>query len=229
MAEIFDRTKLLIGEENFKKLADSNILIVGVGGVGGFALEVLTRSGIGNFTIVDGDNVDITNINRQIIALNSTIGQSKVHLFEKRMKDINPNVNVRSLSVRFNEETLNLIFDRKYDYIVDCIDSVPDKLLLIKTAKEKNINIVSAMGAGNRIKISDFKIMDIFKTTNDKLAKKMRKLLKDNGIFKLDVVCCEAPAEQIEGTAIGSISYMPPLAGIKLGGFVVEKLINNNI
>lgn len=225
MTQIFDRTKLLIGEENFDKLQNSNVLIVGVGGVGGYAVEVLTRSGVGNFTIVDGDSVDETNINRQIIALNSTIGKSKVEVFEARMKDINPNVNVRALNMRFNADSLNLIFDRNYDYIIDAIDSVADKLLLILTAKEKNIKIVSAMGAGNKVEMTDFQIVDIFKTQNDKLAKKMRKLLKDNGVTHLDTITNNATPMQIDGNTIGSIAYMPPLAGIKMGGYVIQQLI----
>ncbi len=225
MAEIFDRTKLLIGDSNLQKLQNSNILVVGVGGVGGYALEVLTRSGVGNFTIVDGDKVDITNINRQIIATHSTIGRAKVDVFKERMLDINPNINVRALNIRFNQDSVNMIFDRHYDYVIDAIDSVKDKLLLIATAKDKNLNIISAMGAGNKIEMTDFEIVDIFKTQNDKLAKKMRKLLKDSGIKKLDTVTNNAIPLQIEGNTIGSIAYMPPLAGIKLGGYVVQQLI----
>lgn len=216
---------MLINAEKFTKLQNSNILIVGVGGVGGYALEVLTRAGIGNFTIVDGDKVDITNINRQIIATHSTIGKCKVDVFTERMKDINPNVNIRPLNIRFNTDSCDLIFDRSYDYIIDAIDSVQDKLLLILTANQKNIDIISAMGAGNKTELVDFQIMDIFKTTNDKLAKKMRKLLKDNGIKHLNVVSNNAVPKQIEGNTIGSISYMPPLAGIKLGGYVINQLI----
>lgn len=225
MAEIFDRTKLLIGEDGINKLHNSNVLVVGVGGVGGYAVEILTRSGVGNITIVDGDKVDITNINRQIIATYSTIGKPKVEVMAERMKDINPNINVRSLNIRFNSETCNQIFDRNYDYIIDAIDSVPDKLQLILTAKSKNIKIISAMGAGNKVDMVDFDIVDIFKTNNDKLAKKMRKILKDNGIYHLDTVANNALPIKIDGNTIGSIAYMPPLAGIKLGGYVVQQLI----
>ncbi len=225
MADIFDRTKLLIGDNGLQKLKSSNILIVGVGGVGGYALEILTRSGVGNFTIVDGDNVDITNINRQIIATHSSIGKPKVEVFDSRMKDINPNVNVRALNLRFNKESCDLIFDRHYDYVIDAIDSVQDKLLLILTAKQKKLNIISAMGAGNKLEMTEFEVVDIFKTKNDKLAKKMRKLLKDNGITSLDTVTNNAIPIQTESHVIGSISYMPPLAGIKLGGYVIQQLI----
>ncbi len=228
MADIFDRTKLLIGESSLEKLKNCNILIVGVGGVGGYALEILTRCGIGNFTIVDGDKVDITNINRQIIATHSTIGKSKVEVFEMRMKDINPFVNVRALNMRFNEQTRDVIFDRHYDYVIDAIDSVQDKLFLILTAKEKSCNIVSAMGAGNRVQLSDFQVIDIFKTQNDKLAKKMRKLLKDNGVTKLDTITSNTIPLQTNDNAIGSIAYMPSLAGVKLGGYVINQLLKES-
>ncbi len=228
MADIFDRTKLLIGESSLEKLKNCNILIVGVGGVGGYALEILTRCGIGNLTIVDGDKVDITNINRQIIATHSTIGKSKVEVFEERMKDINPFVNVRALNMRFNEQTRDVIFDRHYDYVIDAIDSVQDKLLLILTAKEKSCNIVSAMGAGNRVQLSDFQVIDIFKTQNDKLAKKMRKLLKDNGVTKLDTITSNTIPLQTNDNAIGSIAYMPSLAGVKLGGYVINQLLKES-
>lgn len=225
MADIFDRTKLLIGNSSFEKLKNCNILIVGVGGVGGYALEILTRCGIGNFTIVDGDKVDITNINRQIIATHSTIGKAKVEVFEQRMKDINPNVKVRALNMRFNADTSDLVFDRQYDYVIDAIDSVQDKLLLILTAKAKNLNIISAMGAGNRTELSDFQVIDIFKTQNDKLAKKMRKLLKDNGVAHLDTITSNTIPLQTTDNVIGSIAYMPSLAGVKLGGYVINQLI----
>ena len=224
MENIFDRTKLLIGDDGLIKLQNCNVLVVGIGGVGGYAVEILTRSGIGNFTIVDGDAVDITNINRQIIATHSTIGKPKVQVMADRMKDINPNVNVRALNLRFNSGSADLIFDRYYDYVIDAIDSVSDKLLLILTAKNKNLNIISAMGAGNRVQLSDFVVIDIFKTQNDKLAKKMRKLLKDNGVTRLDTVTSNTLPLQTDSNVIGSIAYMPPLAGIKLGGYVVNKL-----
>lgn len=228
MENIFDRTKLLIGDDGLIKLQNCNVLVVGVGGVGGYAVEILTRSGIGNFTIVDGDSVDITNINRQIIATHSTIGKPKVAVMADRMKDINPNVNVRALNLRFNSKSVDLVFDRHYDYVIDAIDSVNDKLLLILTAKNKNLNIISAMGAGNRVQLSDFVVIDIFKTQNDKLAKRMRKLLKDNGVTELDTVTSNTLPLKTDSNVIGSIAYMPPLAGIKLGGYVVNKLLKNN-
>lgn len=222
---IFTRTKLLIGEQNLAKLRASNVLVVGVGGVGGYACEILVRAGVGNITIVDSDKVDITNINRQIIALNSTIGEYKTDVLSKRLLDINPELNIRALNMRYNAENSDIIYDRDYDYVIDAIDSVPDKLHLIVTAKAKGYNIISAMGAGNRYALGDFYITDIFKTSGDRLARKMRKLLRDKGISKLDVVCSDIPSMDTGSTTIGSISYMPPLCGIKLAGYVVNKLM----
>lgn len=224
MSETNCRTKILLGQSTVDKLSTLNILVVGVGGVGGYALEILTRCGIGNITIVDGDCIDITNINRQIIALHSTVGLPKVQVFKDRLLDINADLNLDCKYMRFNESTLDEIFHNKYDYVIDAIDSVQDKLLLIKTCCERNINIISAMGAGNRYEMCDYKIMDIYKTSNDGLAKKMRKLLKDNGIKSLDVVATDSKALKIDG-AVGSIAYMPALAGIKLASYVINKLI----
>lgn len=224
MSEFSSRTKILIGQHSVDKLATAKVLVVGVGGVGGYALEILARCGIGDLTIVDGDCVDSTNINRQIIALNSTVGLPKVEVFKERLLDINPNVNIQAKFKRFNEETLEEIFHTKYDYVVDAIDSMQDKLLLIKTCKERGIKIISAMGAGNRYGLCDYKIMDIYKTSNDGLAKRMRKLLRDNNIESLDVVATEMSAMKIDGM-VGSIAYMPALAGVKLASFVIDKII----
>lgn len=221
----FSRTEILIGDNKLELLKSKNILIVGVGGVGGYAAEIFVRSGIGNITIVDGDIVDITNINRQIIATTRSVGRLKVDVFGERLIDINPELNIRCLPIRFNEITLNEIFDRDYDYVIDAIDSIKDKVLLIKTAKEKCIPIISAMGAGNRYFIGDFEIKDIFSTANDGLAKKLRKLLRDEGISDLKVVCSKTPAFKNEGI-IGSIAYMPALSGIKMAGYVICEFIN---
>lgn len=225
MNDMFTRTKLLIGEEKLSKLQNSNVLIVGVGGVGGYSAEMLARAGVGSMTIVDSDLVDITNINRQIIALHSTVGQPKTEVFKTRLLDINPNLNLRALQMRYNAETSDSIFDREYDYIIDAIDSVPDKLHLIITAKEKGYNIISAMGAGNKFAIGDFYVTDIFKTSGDRLARKMRKLLREAGVKKLEVVCTDLPCSDITSTTVGSIAYMPPLCGIKLASYVINRLM----
>lgn len=222
-----ERTLTLIGQEKCDLLRACKVLVVGVGGVGGYVVEMLTRAGIGNITIIDGDKVDVTNINRQIIALHSTVGLNKVDVMLRRMKDINPDVNVNALCLRVNAENVADIVSADYDYVIDAIDSVNDKLALITEAKRKGCNIISAMGAGNRYKYSEFKIADIFSTKYDKLARKMRGLLKKNNITSLDVCYTESESEKVDGV-IGSISYMPSLAGITIAMYVVNKLLEKH-
>lgn len=220
----FDRTKLLLGER-FDKLASSSVLIVGVGGVGGYAVEMLARAGVGNLTLVDGDTVDITNINRQIIALTETVGDYKCNVFLRRVYGINPDCKVTVHNYRLNNDTIDNIFDKHYDYVIDAIDSVNDKVTLIKYCHNNGIPIISAMGAGNRIQTVDFEITDIFKTSYDGLSKKMRKLLKAEGITKHTVAATNTQPLKIDGNTIGSISYLPAMAGIKISAYVLNELI----
>lgn len=224
---IYDRTKLLLSDDEFARLRSAHVLVVGVGGVGGYAVEMLARAGVGALTLVDGDKIDITNINRQIIAESQNVGEYKCDAFKERIARINPDINVRALDMRYNDSTDDAIFDSEYSYVIDAIDSVDDKVQLIVSAHKRDIPIISAMGAGNRIEINDFVITDIFKTSYDKLAKKLRKLLKDEGINKHTVVCCNAESMHISGGQIGSISYMPALAGVKLGAYVLNEIIKD--
>lgn len=225
MNNTFIRTELLVGSSAMDKLHNANILIVGVGGVGGYCVEMLVRSGIGHITIVDGDVIDDSNINRQIIALKSTVGKYKVDVFRDRLLDINPDLDITSKAIRYNEITSDDILSGGFDYVVDAIDSVPDKLHLIVTAKCLGMNIISAMGAGNRFELGDFKILDIYKTTGDRLARKMRKLLRDAGVQSLDVCCTDVPTLQSVSDTVGSIAYLPPLSGAKMAGLVINNLI----
>ena len=163
---IFDRSVKLIGEDGLQRLFASRVLIIGVGGVGGYAVETLARSGVGVIGIMDGDDVDVTNINRQIIALDSTVGEAKVHAFFKRIADINPNCKVIARKERFSKNNCDIL-DMGWDYIIDAIDSFEDKVDLIDIAKSKGLNIVSAMGAGNRTAVCDFEICDVYKTSYD--------------------------------------------------------------
>lgn len=224
---IYDRTKLLLSDDEFAHLRSAHVLVVGVGGVGGYAVEMLARAGVGALTLVDGDKIDITNINRQIIADLRNIGEYKCDAFKERIARINPDINVRALDMRYNDSTDDAVFDSEYSYVIDAIDSVDDKVQLIVSAHNRNIPIISAMGAGNRLEISDFVVTDIYKTSYDKLAKKLRKLLKDEGINKHTVVCCNAESMHILGGQIGSISYMPALAGAKLGAYVLNEIIKD--
>ncbi|MDE6275871.1 MAG: ThiF family adenylyltransferase [Clostridia bacterium] len=220
---MFSRTQKLVGEDGLQRLFASKVLVVGVGGVGGYTVEMLARAGVGTLGIMDGDLVDVTNKNRQIIALDSTVGIPKVHAFKDRIRDINPNCNVIALNERFSADNAKVL-DMGWDYIVDAIDSFDDKVNLICLAKQKGINIISAMGAGNRVELCDFEICDIYKTSYDPLAKKLRKALKDRGIKNHDVCYTKAPTLPTSG-GVGSVSYIPPLCGIKLAGFVISKLL----
>ena len=187
---------------------------------------MLVRAGVGNLTIVDFDVVDVTNINRQIIALNSNVGKFKVDVMEKRLKEINPNLNLHKINNRVTFENVNEILNNNYNYVIDAIDNVTNKIDLIVEAHNKGLNIISAMGAGNRIQIPEFKVSDIYKTYNDGLAKIMRKKLKERGILKHDVVFSSNIATPC-GNEIGSISYYPAMCGCVLAGYVINELLKN--
>lgn len=220
---MFSRTQKLIGEDGLQRLFASRVLVVGVGGVGGYAVETLARAGVGTLGIIDGDLVDISNKNRQIIAFDSTFGMPKVEAFKKRILDINANCNVIAFYERFsagNSKVLNM----DWDYIIDAIDSFEDKVDLICFAKQNGNHIISAMGAGNRVELCDFEICDIYKTSYDPLAKKLRKALKDRGVKSHDVCYTKSPVMHTSD-GVGSVSYIPPLCGIKLAGFVIQKII----
>ena len=186
---MFQRTELLIGKENLNKLQHSHVIVFGVGGVGGFAIEALVRSGIVEISIVDFDTVDLTNLNRQIIATQDSIGKLKTSVMRDRLLSINPNVIVHEFPEKFSMENSDLFFkDKKYDYIVDAIDLVTSKLALAEIAKNLSIPIISSMGTGNKIEPTMLEVADINKTSVCPLARVMRKELKNRGIKKLKVV-----------------------------------------
>ncbi len=218
-----ERTKRLLADEQIEKLHNSNVIVFGLGGVGGYAVEMLVRAGVGNLTVVDFDKVDVTNINRQIIATTLSVGMLKTEAVCERAKIINPSINIRPISKRISEENLSEFNLGDYDFIIDAIDSVADKLALIKEAKRLNKNIVSAMGAGNRLAVPEFRVVDIYKTENDGLAKKMRKLLREAGVKNLPVV--SSKQEFIPSSELGSISYFPAMAGVTIGAYVINEII----
>ncbi|HMP28747.1 MAG TPA: tRNA threonylcarbamoyladenosine dehydratase [Saprospiraceae bacterium] len=233
-----ERTELLIGEEALVRLNNANILLVGLGGVGSFAGEFLIRSGIGNMTIVDGDAVDHSNKNRQLQALDSTIGQNKAFLLYSRYKDINPDANLTYIE-RFLEpnDIMDILEDQRYDYVLDCIDSVSPKITLITIAKRQNIKIISSMGAGGKLDPSKIKVSDIAKSKECKFAQQVRKRLKKEGIKTgIPVVYSEEiqPKEALkytDGTKYkrsyyGTISYMPALFGLTIAAEVIQSIIN---
>ncbi len=221
--EQYARILKLIDEDKLKTIQEKNIVIVGVGGVGGFALEALVRLGIKNITIIDNDIVDITNLNRQIISNHEVLGQDKVDIALQRALSINPNGNFRGDNVFLNQDNLVEFIPNDSDYILDCCDTVTTKIALIKFAKERNIPIICAMGTGNRLDPSKILVTDIYKTNNDPLAKIMRRLCKDNKIKKLKVVTSmELPIKTHDRTP-GSTPFVPSVAGIFMASYIVNE------
>lgn len=220
---MFSRIELLIGED-INKLKQSNVIIFGVGGVGGYVAEMLSRSGVGRLTLVDYDIVDISNKNRQIIALDSTIGMQKVDAWANRIRDINKDCVVIPINSKLTKDNLDNFNLKDYDYVIDAIDMVSSKVALIEYCHVNNINIISAMGAGNRRGIPEFIIEDIYKTYNDGLAKVLRQNLRKLNIKSHKVVFCKNNSINC-GHTIGSISYFPAVAGCVLSAYVIEELI----
>lgn len=219
------RTEILIGENGVKTLSQKSVLIVGVGGVGGYVCEMLARSGVGKLTLIDFDTVDLTNINRQIAALHSTVGQSKVEVLKNRVHDINPNIKVAAVRQKISIDNIDEVLSENFDFVVDAIDDVENKILLIKTCQEKQIRLVCALGSGNRLDIPKFEVTDISKTENDGLAKKIRLGLRHLGINHQTVVYSKQDRVKTNTTTIGSISYFPAMCGCVIAGFVINSLL----
>ena len=228
MDDIFLRTRLLIGPEALNKLKSSRVAVFGVGGVGSFVTEALARASVGKIDVFDGDVVDATNINRQLIALQSTIGMSKVEVMKKRLLDINPEIVVNAHHVVFNASNASEFSFEDYDYIVDAIDMVSSKLLIISKAKALGKNVISSMGMGNKINPSMIEITDIFSTQNCPLARVMRRELKARKISSLKVVYSkEMPLYKPENKVNSSISFVPSVGGLMIASEVVRDLIKD--
>lgn len=222
---IFDRTKLLIGEEALQALKNKRVAVFGVGGVGGFTVEALARSGVGTLDLIDKDTVDETNINRQIIALQSTVGQPKVAVAKARCLDINPEMTVNTHQVFYLPETADQFDFKDYDYVIDAIDTVTGKLQLIEAANEANVPIISSMGAGNKLDPTQFEVADISETSVCPLAKVMRKELRDRGIESLKVVYSKEAPIKIEARSPGSVAYVPSVVGLIIASEVIKDLL----
>ena len=251
MLNQFSRTQLLLGDEAMNKLAASRVAVFGVGGVGGYVCEALIRSGVGAIDLVDDDKVCLTNLNRQIIATRKTIGQYKTQVMKERILDINLDAKVEVHNCFFLPETADDFEFEKYDYVVDAVDTVTAKIALVMKCKEKNVPIISSMGAGNKLDASAFRVADIYKTKVCPLAKVMRRELKKRGVKKLKVVyseempirpledmssscktnCICPPGAQHKCTqrrAIpGSVAFVPSVAGLIIAGEVVKDLIKD--
>lgn len=221
----FSRTIALIGKENLKKLQNSKIAIFGIGGVGGYVLEGLVRSGVENIDIYDDDIIDITNINRQIIAMHSSIGKDKVDVAKNRALDINPNIHINAYKLFYDETVSSTIDLKQYDYVIDAIDSVKAKLELIKKSKEANINIISCMGTGKKLDPTKFEMTDIYKTSVCPLAKVIRKELKKENIHHLKVLYSKEEPIKNDENVTSSISFVPSVAGLMIAGEVIKDII----
>ena len=222
----FERLKKVVGVDSLEILDTKSVLVLGCGGVGGYVVEALARSGIGEMILVDYDVVDETNINRQIIALDSTIGKLKIDLLEERIKDINSNCNVIKIGKFINQDNYMELFNNKIDYFVDCCDTIIVKKLVMKECLENDIPFISSMGTGNKLDPSKLEITDIRKTVNDPLARILRKYVKDEKINKKVMVLSssELPVKTGDRTP-GSTAFVPASAGLLIASYIVREFI----
>lgn len=230
MSEIFSRTELMFGSEAMKKLAESRVAVFGVGGVGGYVAEALARSGIGAIDLIDNDTVNESNINRQIIALHSTLGQYKADAMKSRIADINPECIVTGHKLFFMPDTAEQIDFSQYDYVIDAIDTVTGKIEIIMQAKAVNVPIISSMGAGNKLDPTKFEVTDIYKTSVCPLARVMRREMKNRGVKSLKVLYSTEQALRPQNTGEGkpvpaSNAFVPSVAGLIIAGEVIKDLI----
>ncbi|MBS6194895.1 MAG: tRNA threonylcarbamoyladenosine dehydratase [Clostridiales bacterium] len=235
MLHEYSRMELLVGEDMVEKLGKARVAVFGIGGVGSYVAEALARCGVGTLTLVDNDVVSLTNINRQLVALHSTVGRKKTQVMKERIEDIDPSILVNTYETFFSEETRHLFDFHSFDYVVDAVDTVSAKLLLIELAKEAKTEIICCMGTGNKLDPSKFEIADISKTSVCPLAKVMRTELRKRRIKKVKVLFSkEIPvkpeqSEETKGTAQrpvpGSISFVPGTAGLMIAGEVIRDLM----
>lgn len=252
MLNQFSRTELLLGQEAMEKLNNARVAVFGIGGVGSFTVEALARSGIGHLDLIDDDRVCLTNINRQLIATRKTVGRPKVEVAKERILEINPKAEVVTHQCFYTKETAGEFDFSQYDYVVDAIDTVSGKIELVLRAKEKNVPIISCMGAGNKLDPTKFEVTDIYKTSICPLAKVMRRELKARGVKSLKVVYSkEPPIKPIEDMSIscktncicppgtarkctarrqvpGSVSFVPSVAGLIIAGEVIKDIVGLN-
>nr|WP_325179791.1 tRNA threonylcarbamoyladenosine dehydratase [uncultured Oscillibacter sp.] len=237
MLDQFSRTELLLGREGIERLARSRVAVFGLGGVGGYTVEALVRSGVGTLDLIDSDRVSLTNLNRQILATRRTLGQYKADAARERVLEINPEAVVYAWKQFFGPDTAGVFDFSQYDYVVDAIDTVTGKLLLIQAALAAGTRVISCMGAGNKLDPTAFRVADIYETSVCPLARVMRKELKRRGIRKLKVVYSQEPPRNPEGELYqqslegearrqvpGSVAFVPAVAGLLLAGEVVKDL-----
>ncbi len=229
MTETFSRTEALLGKDGMERLRASRVAVFGIGGVGGYAAEALARSGVGTLDLIDHDTVSVSNLNRQIIALRSTVGRKKVHVMAERIADISPDTKVNVYDTFYLPETASQFDFSAYDYVIDAIDTVTGKIALVMQAKEANTPIICAMGAGNKTDPTAFRVADIYDTKVCPLAKVMRTELRKRGVERLKVVYSEEPpllfAVSENGKSVpGSLAFVPSAVGLIIAGEVVRTL-----
>jgi tRNA A37 threonylcarbamoyladenosine dehydratase len=238
MADQFQRTRMLLGDEAINRLKQSRVILFGVGGVGGGAAEALARAGVGHIELVDNDTVSLTNLNRQLVALHSTVGRKKTEVMAERIRDINPDAEVVTHDVFYTADTADLFDLTHYDYVLDAIDTVSAKLILADLCYKSGTKLISSMGTGNKIDPTKLTVSDINKTSGDPLARVMRRELKKRGIPKLKVVysleeprtpVMEAGEQTTKRAVPASISFVPPVAGMIMAGEAIKDLIRDLI
>ena len=223
----FERLELLI-HNKIDDIYNKTVLIIGLGGVGSYAVEALVRSGISNLIIVDNDTISLSNLNRQLMTYHSNIGKFKTDEIEKRIKDINPNANIIKITEFIDMNNINKLFEYKIDYVVDACDTLMVKLELIRICKKKNIKLISCMGTGNKMDPTKLKITDIRKTSYDPLAKKIRKMVKDEKINgKVMVVCSDEEGKVKINKEIPSNSFVPATAGLLCASYVINDIVGD--
>ena len=220
------RTQIVIGSENVEKLKNSNIAILGVGGVGGYVAEMIARLGVENITIVDFDKISVSNLNRQIIATSNNIGNNKVDEFKKRILEINPECNIITHKLFLDRTNSNILDNYKIDYIIDCCDSVDTKKLLIDYSISKNIKLISSMGTANKLEPTKLEIIDIRKTSYDPLAKILRKYVNDLKTNK-KIMVISSKEEPIKKQGLSSLIFVPATAGLLCSNYVIKDIIEN--
>lgn len=219
------RLQLLVGEQNINKINAKTILIVGLGGVGSYATESLTRCGVKKLILVDADKIDITNLNRQLMTNHNNIGEFKTDVWKKRIHEINPNIQVKLITEFVTKENIDILFKENIDYIVDACDTIETKKELIRKSIEKNIKIISSMGTGNKMDPSKLKIVDIRKTNYDPLAKIIRKMVRDEKINKkINVIYSDEQPIKVKGK-IGSNSFVPATAGLLCASYIINDIV----
>ena len=223
----FERLELLV-KDKINAIKNKNVLVIGLGGVGSYAVEALIRSGIENITIVDNDTISISNLNRQLMTYQNNIGKYKTEEIEKRILDINPNCKINKITKFITLDNINELFEEYFDYIVDACDTITVKLELIRISKQKNIKLISCMGTGNKMDPSRLKILDIRKTSYDPIAKIIRKMVKDERIKgKVMVVCSDEVAYTKVSDVIPSNSFVPATAGLLCASYVINDIVGD--